>query len=355
MAVLVVAIHVQPFTGEIAFVYNNILARIADPLFFEVTAFLFFEKIFAASEVKTRNMPWQVLGTYMKRILQLYLAWFVIYSPVVLLRTYSEVVTDGVHGGRLLGQILLALLRKFWLSGFYGALWFLTALLLAIPLTFLVTKYLGPRLCILLSAPLFLLTVLRMEYSTLTDHMAIADYADALVEGVFGWYGNGLTYGFFFCALGMWVAWKREQNKQVISYKMSIICVGIGLICLIVESYVIRIMQLGQSYGAMFFLIPVSFFLLLSLLDAPMGQCLWKTEDKRMEHMQISKHLRQVSVLIFTMHYGVMELLEFMAYRCFQMEWNRTLLYIMVLLITILMAEGILRGSQRIRWMRFLY
>ena len=46
MAILVVAIHVRPFSGEAAFVYDDIVARIADPLFFQITAFLFFEKVF---------------------------------------------------------------------------------------------------------------------------------------------------------------------------------------------------------------------------------------------------------------------------------------------------------------------
>ena len=46
MAILVVAIHVRPFSGEAAFVYDDIVARVADPLFFQITAFLFFEKVF---------------------------------------------------------------------------------------------------------------------------------------------------------------------------------------------------------------------------------------------------------------------------------------------------------------------
>lgn len=349
MAVLVVAIHVQPFTGEVAFVNNNILARIADPLFFEVTAFLFFEKVFADVSENIRNMPWRRLGTYMKRILQLYLVWFVIYSPVVLLRTYSEVVTDGVHGGRLLGQILLVLLRKFWLSGFYGALWFLTALLLAIPLTFLVTKYLGPRWCILLSAPLFLLTVLRMEYSALTDHMAIADYADALVEGVFGWYGNGLTYGFFFCALGMWVAWKRARGVDAAHVRKPWILFGISMGGLLLESYTIRHQQLGCSYGAIFFLIPTSFFLLQGLLEIGLPQ----REDGRIG--ETGAHLRKISILIFTIHYGIMELLEYLADTCLSLRWNRSVLYLTVLVVTILLAELVLRTSRRIRWLQVLY
>lgn len=35
-------------------------------------------------------MSWRMLGHYMKRILALYTAWFVIYAPVVLPRTWQE-------------------------------------------------------------------------------------------------------------------------------------------------------------------------------------------------------------------------------------------------------------------------
>ena len=199
MAILVVAIHVRPFTGQTAFVYDDIIARIADPLFFQITAFLFFEKIFAQISGDLRQgMSWRMLGHYMKRILALYTAWFVIYAPVVLPRTWQEC-------GNIRGM-LLALLKKYWLSGYYGAMWFMTALLLAMPLVFILTKYLGSRLCLLLSAPWFLLTVARMEYCSITDGWQVAGYFDSAIYGIFGWYGNGLTYGFFFCALGMWIA-----------------------------------------------------------------------------------------------------------------------------------------------------
>ena len=39
LAILVVAIHVQPFRGMTGFLYDNCVARIADPLFFAITAF----------------------------------------------------------------------------------------------------------------------------------------------------------------------------------------------------------------------------------------------------------------------------------------------------------------------------
>ena len=346
MAILVVAIHVRPFTGQTAFVYDDIIARIADPLFFQITAFLFFEKIFAQISGDLRQgMSWRMLGHYMKRILALYTAWFVIYAPVVLPRTWQEC-------GNIRGM-LLALLKKYWLSGYYGAMWFMTALLLAMPLVFILTKYLGSRLCLLLSAPWFLLTVARMEYCSITDGWQVAGYFDSAIYGIFGWYGNGLTYGFFFCALGMWIAYKRTLGGQKNDSRDFALPSLISFLLLIIESYVIRDKGLGQSFGAMFFLIPTSYFLLQWLLSVDIFEKMGEQSRKRLDCA--CAHMRRLSILIFTIHYGVMEGLQYMVGKYTGAVWNMTGLYLSVLLVTIGLAELILLAQKKIKWLHILY
>lgn len=346
MAILVVAIHVRPFTGQTAFVYDDIIARIADPLFFQITAFLFFEKIFAQISGDLRQgMSWRMLGHYMKRILALYTAWFVIYAPVVLPRTWQEC-------GNIRGM-LLALLKKYWLSGYYGAMWFMTALLLAMPLVFILTKYLGSRLCLLLSAPWFLLTVARMEYCSITDGWQVAGYFDSAIYGIFGWYGNGLTYGFFFCALGMWVAYKRTLGGQKNDSRDFALPSLISCLLLIIESYVIRDKGLGQSFGAMFFLIPTSYFLLQWLLSVDIFEKMGEQSRKRLDCA--CAHMRRLSILIFTIHYGVMEGLQYMVGKYTTYVWNATVLYFVVLVVTIVLAELILLAQKKIKWLHILY
>ena len=346
MAILVVAIHVRPFTGQTAFVYDDIIARIADPLFFQITAFLFFEKIFAQISGDLRQgMSWRMLGHYMKRILALYTAWFVIYAPVVLPRTWQEC-------GNIRGM-LLALLKKYWLSGYYGAMWFMTALLLAIPLVFILTKYLGSRLCLLLSAPWFLLTVARMEYCSITDGWQVAGYFDSAIYGIFGWYGNGLTYGFFFCALGMWIAYKRTLGGQKNDSRDFALPSLISFLLLIIESYVIRDKGLGQSFGAMFFLIPTSYFLLQWLLSVDIFEKMGEQSRKRLDCA--CAHMRRLSILIFTIHYGVMEGLQYMVGKYTTYVWNATVLYFVVLVVTIVLAELILLAQKKIKWLHILY
>jgi len=346
MAILVVAIHVRPFTGQTAFVYDDIIARIADPLFFQITAFLFFEKIFAQISGDLRQgMSWCMLGHYMKRILALYTAWFVIYAPVVLPRTWQEC-------GNIRGM-LLALLKKYWLSGYYGAMWFMTALLLAMPLVFSLTKYLGSRLCLLLSAPWFLLTVARMEYCSITDGWQVAGYFDSAIYGIFGWYGNGLTYGFFFCALGMWIAYKRTLGGQKNDSRDFALPSLISFLLLIIESYVIRDKGLGQSFGAMFFLIPTSYFLLQWLLSVDIFEKMGEQSRKRLDCA--CAHMRRLSILIFTIHYGVMEGLQYLFGKYTGAVWNMTGLYLSVLLVTIGLAELILLAQKKIKWLHILY
>ena len=346
MAILVVAIHVRPFTGQTAFVYDDIIARIADPLFFQITAFLFFEKIFAQISGDLRQgMSWRMLGHYMKRILALYTAWFVIYAPVVLPRTWQEC-------GNIRGM-LLALLKKYWLSGYYGAMWFMTALLLAMPLVFILTKYLGSRLCLLLSAPWFLLTVARMEYCSITDGWQVAGYFDSAIYGIFGWYGNGLTYGFFFCALGMWVAYKRTLGGQKNDSRDFDLPTLISCLLLIIESYVIGDKGLGQSFGAMFFLIPTSYFLLQWLLSVDIFEKMGEQSRKRLDCA--CAHMRRLSILIFTIHYGVMEGLQYMVGKYTTYVWNATVLYFVVLVVTIVLAELILLAQKKIKWLHILY
>ena len=346
MAILVVAIHVRPFTGQTAFVYDDIIARIADPLFFQITAFLFFEKIFAQISGDLRQgMSWCMLGNYMKRILALYTAWFVIYAPVVLPRTWQEC-------GNIRGM-LLALLKKYWLSGYYGAMWFMTALLLAMPLVFILTKYLGSRLCLLLSAPWFLLTVARMEYCSITDGWQVAGYFDSAIYGIFGWYGNGLTYGFFFCALGMWIAYKRTLGGQKNDSRDFALPSLISFLLLIIESYVIRDKGLGQSFGAMFFLIPTSYFLLQWLLSVDIFEKMGEQSRKRLDCA--CAHMRRLSILIFTIHYGVMEGLQYMVGKYTTYVWNATVLYFVVLVVTIVLAELILLAQKKIKWLHILY
>lgn len=319
MAILVVAIHVEPFTGEVAFLYNNCIARIADPLFFILTAYFMFDKSF------NNKLSWDALKNYMIRIVKLYTCWVIIYLPIILWRTWDET-------GNLV-NFMLSLLQKVLLKGPYGAMWFLTAILMAIPLTFIVTKYTKPFLCVLIAAPFFLMTVFQMEYTIWAEDVFWFQNIINYAESIFGWLANGLNYGFFFCSLGMYIAYLKRNHKEL-SLQKSLLFAILSMIALVFECYYIRINQTGISYGAMFFLIPTSYFLCCSLLQI------------NLKPRPFYVFLRKSSILIFTIHYGVMEGLQYFAKIKGDFLWNSTSLYICVLGITIFLTVVIIKMSQ---------
>ena len=147
MALLVVAIHVRPFTGNLSFLYVDCIARLANPMFFTITSYYFFEKV-----IKSEDSV-KLLRQYMKRILMLYLVWFIFYLPSTI-----QYNLDRQIKGR---AFFFKLLQQFFLSGPpNSALWFLTALFLAIPLVYLLAKKCPDWLLLSFSLVLYALTVL---------------------------------------------------------------------------------------------------------------------------------------------------------------------------------------------------
>ena len=254
------------------------------------------------------------------------------------------------------------LLRSIFLSGPYGALWFLTALLLAIPLTFVIAKCLHPLAALLLSCPFFVFLVLELGYSSLSGRSRFLEAGRLLTQDVFIWLYNGLTFGFFFCAMGMWAAYRQAVRKEEPGMSAGIgkseknrenrkrwgteIGLAVCLAGLFGEAFFIRTLSLGTDYAATFFMIPLTWFLLQWLLKLPAGRA-----DGYL-------FLRKSSILIFTIHYGIMELLEdIFADVGWYME-NTTVQYVFVLAATLALAALIYELSTRVKlfsWMKILY
>lgn len=357
MAILVVAIHVEPFTGNLAFYYNNCLARIADPMFFAISAYCLIAKC------KENHWKKSIFIQYMKRIFLLYAGWTVIYLPWIITTCLREakagehVTWLGFIPQKL--QWMALLFQKIVLTGPFGPLWFLTALLFAMPIVYLLAFYRKVWIGLILGFPFYMVTVLWMGYRNwISENSVIAEMAH-IGENVFGWLANGLYYGLFFCALGAcaamygkWPTDKKKPDLHIIKRRQASygIFTLLSATLLVVECGYIRRTGCGVSYGAMFSLIPLTLFLLIYLVNTR-----WKDRA-------ILRHLCKMSTLVFVLHYGVMMAL---AYLCPQMmstgrvdriarSWGVS--YWLVLGITIALGELLLRLSKQrhFRWLRWL-
>lgn len=345
MAVLVVAIHVEPFTGNVAFYYNNCLARIADPMFFTLSAYFLFQKLLAC------NWDKAVFAKQIKRLFLYYGVWLVIYAPVILPRTWARCDS--------LITFVWEVLRQIFLTGPYGALWFLPALILGLILTYFVGKYTSPRLCMLISLPFFLLSVLEMEYFVLVKDIAWLTAANDFFCSIFGWLGNGINFAWFFCAMGLYLATPKREFGGYRNFSIDLRDLINFLAILGVECTLIRRYNLGISYGVMLSLIPVTYYLMRVLLQMPekfkKHTDIMQVSDKPNPFARIAKHLQDMSLLIFPIHYGIMEAMEYLMRNHTWYMNSTTIQYIIVLLITCCISAVILQLGKRYRLFRLFY
>lgn len=132
-AILVVAIHANPFRGVANTVIIEGFARLAVPFFFIASAYLFFR----------RNPDAKALRHFARRICLLYGFWFVFNLPHYCVYRTPDSVTTFIHD-LLLGST-------------FGASWFLTALLEGTILIWLLSKKVNDWLLLIAGSLILLL------------------------------------------------------------------------------------------------------------------------------------------------------------------------------------------------------
>lgn len=197
-----------------------------------------------------------------------------------------------------------------------------------------------------------------MEYFHLVKDIQWLTATNDFFVSIFGWLGNGINYGWFFCTMGLYLA-SQKQNVPVKQRKIShhLICLGVFLIALVIECTLIRNFDFGISYGAMLMLIPVTYYLMQVILQLPdvitQSSCADTLRSQDWKHT--AKHLQDLSLLIFPLHYGIMELLEYILR---DVKWymsSTTLQYFTVIVITCTISSIILYLGKRIRFFRLFY
>lgn len=148
----VTAIHINP----LGYKYDHLLfpwLRIAVPLFFMMSSFLFFEKIENCSNETERR---RILSKYIIRNLKLYAFWFVALLPVTLrMRNYFA---KGFTAG------LKKMLMSFLISSTYKGSWYIMASIWACVIVYCFRGKIGTRILLLISIVLYLFCCLFSIY-----------------------------------------------------------------------------------------------------------------------------------------------------------------------------------------------
>ena len=216
MAVLVAARHMiqvfYPAESRWRLIIGSWLSNLAVPVFFIIAGFLLFRKI----PDTDKKSGWPVVGRYAWRIVKLYLLWCVIYWPIDIFNWY--------HGTATIMETLKAYVHSFFFSSTIAQLWYLPALAVAVLIVW--TGYrAGFRIWMLL-----ILTGALFVFGCICDNWYFTERAPMKIQEFVWWYApkfvtmrNGLFYGSFYLALGLWFSRKTWRMPVLFSLGGSVV------------------------------------------------------------------------------------------------------------------------------------
>lgn len=148
LSFLIVAIHTHLFDP-----YLYPWLRLAVPLFFIVSSYLFFTKINAC----TSNVEkLTALKNFVLRNLKLYAFWFVVLFPI-------NIFTRGWFDGGFWSGIL-TIIQSFFLASTFTASWFIMALIIGVSIVFFASKKLNNTSLFIIGTVIFVLICIRSAY-----------------------------------------------------------------------------------------------------------------------------------------------------------------------------------------------
>ncbi|BBK21228.1 hypothetical protein Aargi30884_01310 [Amedibacterium intestinale] len=281
-AFLVICIHTAPLATislDANFILVQIIARLAVPLFFIISGFLFFTKINTNREWNDAENRYQ-LKHYLYRIFKIYIIWTILYLP------FSYLL---IRGQNDFGMALAQYIKDFFFNGSYYHLWFLPALLFGMCIVYFLRSHFSMRMTIGISMVLYLIGMAGNIYPEVLESIpGISTVYDAYTS-IFSTTRNGFFFAPIFLSLGAYYAQHRREVSH--NSKMTLLGFVVSFAGLCIECFYLRKAGFMHDLASMYlFLIPAVSFLFAFLL-----QLEWRDRP-------IYKMLRILSLLIYVSH-----------------------------------------------------
>ncbi len=276
-AVLVVAIHVNPFNDVnwyLSHGLGNGISRIAVPFFFVASGYFCFRK------TSFDTFDFKVAWKYSLRILTLYFIWVAIYSPMIVYKisTYDSGLIRG----------LLAAAKEIVFG--YSHLWYMPATAFAVlVVAFALKKRISVGKILAAGFLLYIVGLLGDSYFGLLNGVPILKKLMQLILAFFGTTRNGLFEGVLFIGIGAFFAFSKPNLKNSIAAVGFVFSLAITL----VETFAVDRFELARYHNIYLFLVPTAFFLFYLALNI------------KLPPFKHSEKMRTYSSLIYYIHMGV--------------------------------------------------
>lgn len=205
LALIVVVTHViQGYYGTDSvpyFISVHWLSKFVIPCFFMMSGYL----LFRSMELTQINM--RAIIKYTSKIFKLYIIWSVIYLPINIYGWLTNELSFTAD--------MIVYIRNFLFASNIEHLWYLPALIIAVLIVAVALKSkMKLKVLLAISFPLYLLGIIG-DNNLVKQIIPIAGDVFDAYSSVFVTTRNGLFYGVFFTALGVYCAKTKARTSKV--------------------------------------------------------------------------------------------------------------------------------------------
>lgn len=271
LSIMVLLIHTQIFEGTIIVPY----LRLAVPLFFLFSSYLFFNKI---QNIDKCNLL-KALKKNIIRNLKLYIFWFVLLFPVTIYVREQYRIS--------FIESILNIIHDFFLGSTFLASWYIIASVIGLCIVSVMVVYKLEKFLIVLCFSIYICCLFTTNYYSIIQDSVLSRYIYQFIEFLFP--ANSFLIAIFWISIGYFLS-KKSNGSCHFKHKIYF------LICLIVlglEWWIIKQIGIsGISDDCYVMLVPTSILAFKIIVDS-------KTTFSK------AKICRSLSTFIYCSHFSV--------------------------------------------------
>ena len=310
------------------------LFRLAVPLFFMMTSYFFFLK---QNSLDSYILKKRELKRYCKRILMLYLFWFVLLLPLTFIyQGWEKHLNSG---------FILYLMKSFLFGSTFKASWFLIASLISITLVWYLSSRVKPAVLFAIGIILYLFCCMSTNYYYLCARIPYFSEFHHEYVSIFNDPYNSFPVALIFVIIGKYLA----DHSIYVSNKCLFGLIVVLFVVYFCEFYFVWKNRFALSGDSFFSLLPLSIAVFMII-----GQ----------NHVNTTidaKKLRKYSTIIFCSHFTlgtpVLHFIKssFPSCEAFKCDIHVLLTFVITLVICILLSEFLiwLEKKEYFKWVRY--
>lgn len=334
-AILIIILHTAPFASYskvLTIGFRNIITVIAVPFFFVASGFIAFKKI----DAKENEEKSKYVKKHLLRLVIMYLIWSAVYFAFVVIKwTRAEDFSI---------LYVLEYVKDFFFEGSYQTIWFLPALFMATLLVYLLGKKISYKTIFIISSIIYLFTLGGSSYYGLVTKVPFINGVYDVYYSFFDSIKNGVCFGMIFVSMGAMLA--ESEQKIVEKAKTWKVFVALIICALLLAVEELAVGLLGwnvRGVDTVIMLVPFSWFFFIFLLK-------WNINGND----KLFLVMRKYSLLMFLCQRIPLSIIDLFMQNSI-IATNSMLYFITVLGATLLISFVIIKASEKIKWLKYLY